>query len=79
MQVIERIEGFRETSFDEVDERHSKRTVPECGERLVFVGTAAKSPKDECRYSWLEDYLERLEGKEVRREYYARLEQAAPW
>jgi len=26
------------------------------------------------RYSWLEDYLGRLAGKEARREYYARLE-----
>lgn len=26
------------------------------------------------RYSWLEDYLGRLDGKEARREYYARLE-----
>ena len=26
------------------------------------------------RYSWLEDYLARLDGKEVRREYYSRLE-----
>ncbi len=78
MQVIERVEGFRETSFDQVDERHSKRTVLECGERLV-IGTAAESPKDERRYSWLEDCLERLEGKEARREYYARLERAAPW
>lgn len=25
------------------------------------------------RYSWLEDYLARLDGKEARREYYARL------
>ena len=30
------------------------------------------------RYSWLEDYLERLEGKEARHEYYTPLEQAAP-
>ncbi len=25
------------------------------------------------RYSWLEDYLSRLDGKEARREYYSRL------
>lgn len=30
------------------------------------------------RYSWLEDYLARLNGKEARRLYYAGLEQAAP-
>ena len=28
------------------------------------------------RYSWLEDYLGRLEGKKAHHEYYARLEQA---
>jgi hypothetical protein len=27
------------------------------------------------RYSWLEDYLERLDGKEARWKYYAGLEQ----
>jgi hypothetical protein len=25
------------------------------------------------RYSWMEDYLEQLEGKEAREEYYAKL------
>ena len=30
------------------------------------------------RYSWLEDYLVRLDGKEARRVYYSGLEQAAP-
>ncbi len=30
------------------------------------------------RYSWLEDYLVWLDGKEARRVYYAGLEQAAP-
>ncbi len=28
---------------------------------------------EERRYLWLEDHLERLEGKEARGEYYARL------
>jgi hypothetical protein len=28
---------------------------------------------EERRYSWLEDHLARLEGKEARSEYYARL------
>jgi hypothetical protein len=28
---------------------------------------------EERRYSWLEDHLARLEGKEARGEYYARL------
>ncbi len=35
----------------------------------------ARSPKEEHRYSWLEDYLGWLEGKEARHEYYARLEE----
>ncbi len=29
--------------------------------------------RGDLRYSWLEDYLVRLEGKEARREYYSRL------
>ncbi len=29
--------------------------------------------REDHRYSWLEDYLERLKGKEARREYYAHL------
>jgi hypothetical protein len=29
-------------------------------------------------YSWLEDCIERLKGKEARREYYARLGKAGP-
>ena len=29
---------------------------------------------EERRYSWLEDHLARLEGKEARGEYYARLD-----
>jgi hypothetical protein len=30
--------------------------------------------REDLRYSWLEDYLSRLDGKEARREYYSRLE-----
>jgi hypothetical protein len=30
-------------------------------------------------YSWLEDYLATLEGKEAREEYYARLEYDLEW
>jgi hypothetical protein len=33
-----------------------------------------RNPEEERRYSWLEDCLEWLEGKEARQEYYARLE-----
>ena len=32
------------------------------------------SPIEESRYSWLTGYLERLDGKEARLEYYAGLE-----
>jgi hypothetical protein len=30
--------------------------------------------RGDLRYSWLEDYLSRLDGKEARRDYYSRLE-----
>ena len=30
--------------------------------------------REDLRYSWLEDYLSRLDGKEARQEYYSRLE-----
>lgn len=33
-----------------------------------------RTPREDYRYSWLEDHLSRLEGKELRSEYYARLE-----
>jgi hypothetical protein len=61
-----------------------------CGERFTLAGYVAvrepeevvahggywetRSPGEERRYSWLEDCRERLEGKEAREEYYARLE-----
>jgi hypothetical protein len=32
---------------------------------------------EERHYYWLESYMERLEGKEARQEYYARLEELA--
>ena len=38
--------------------------------------SGASAPPADSRYSWMEDFLlERLEGKEAREEYYARLEQ----
>jgi hypothetical protein len=37
------------------------------------------SPGKDSRYSWLGDYLARLDGKEARRKYYAWLEQATPY
>ena len=36
---------------------------------------AATRSEENRRYSWLEDYLERLDGKEARWKYYAGLEQ----
>ena len=62
----------------------------DCGERFTLFARIAISeppaasehketrrPEEEHCYSWLEGYLESLEGKEARQEYYARLEQAA--
>ncbi|HET7479745.1 MAG TPA: hypothetical protein VFJ72_09560 [Rubrobacteraceae bacterium] len=34
---------------------------------------AQEVPREDHRYTWLEDHLMRLEGKEARGEYYARL------
>ncbi len=33
-----------------------------------------RGPEEDRGYSWLEDYLARLDGKEAGQEYYARLE-----
>jgi len=33
-----------------------------------------RGPEEDRGYSWLEDYLARLDGKEARQEYYLRLE-----
>jgi hypothetical protein len=35
--------------------------------------------EEDRKYSWLEDYLATLEGKEAREEYYARLEYDLEW
>ncbi len=48
-------------------------------EGQVRNGAAARrreprGPEEGRHYSWLEDHLARLDGKEVRGEYYARLE-----
>jgi hypothetical protein len=40
---------------------------------LVASGAPAR-PSADSRYTWVEDYLVRLEGKEAREEYYAVLE-----
>ena len=41
-------------------------------EQLMRLMASGASP--DSRYSWVEDYLVRLEGKEAREEYYAVLE-----
>jgi hypothetical protein len=55
----------------------------ECGERLTLTDSItgyergadhATTVQEARSYSWLEYCLERLEGKEAREEYYARLE-----
>ena len=64
----------------------------DCGEKFTLAGRVtvrgpdaasryreARDFEEEPRYSGLEGYLELLEGKEARQEYYARLEQAASW
>ena len=50
-------------------------------EGQVRIGTASaaargrqpRGPVEERHYSWLQDHLARLDGKEARSEYYARL------
>ena len=39
----------------------------------------AGEPEEDRHYTWLEDYLATLEGKEAREEYYARLEYDLEW
>ena len=39
----------------------------------------AGGPEEDRRYSWLEDYLATLEGKEASEEYYAWLEYDLEW
>ena len=41
--------------------------------QLLASGAPAR-PSPDSRYTWVEDYLVRLEGKEAREEYYAALE-----
>ena len=41
--------------------------------------TRAGDLEEDRHYSWLEDYLATLEGKEAREEYYARLEYDLEW
>jgi hypothetical protein len=68
-QVTGRVEGHRGTQ----DVLHGK-----ADEWSSESDVLARGPGEQRGYSWLEDYVERLEGKEARREYYTRLEWAAP-
>lgn len=95
MKVIERGGGHHEAHEEAPFGRLRRRKRPEmivveceCGRKLtvgVTPGEGERGADDvpavrEGRYSWLDDCLEWLEGKEARHEYYARLgEQAAPW
>jgi hypothetical protein len=68
LQVTDRVEGYCGTQDalpGKVGQRSSNRDVLERG------------TEEEHSYTWLKDYIERLEGKETRREYYTRLERAA--
>ncbi len=54
-----------------------------CGEKFVRTAGCHRSARREVRrlkgrYPWLEGCIERLEGKEARHEYYARLERVDP-
>ena len=52
----------------------SSAAVEAAGRRACAGGS-----EEDCHYSWLEDYLATLEGKEAREEYYARLEYDLEW
>lgn len=57
---------------DVIEVRGSQSAVLECrcGERFMVEA------EEESQYTWLEDHLEVLEGKEARQAYYERVEQA---
>ena len=92
MKVIESVEDHyeaQEAPFGKLHRRRPEMNVAECecGGRLALSsfppggrGTDKAPAIQENRYSWLDDCLEWLEGKEARHEYYARLEeeQATP-
>ena len=84
--------GERLVLLGSVTVRNAGRVLLECdcGERFTLAGRLAVSEpevvaqgywevpsrEEERHYSWLDDCLKWLEGKEAREEYYARLEQA---
>ncbi len=51
----------------------STSTVNEALEK--HRGRLRKEPEEDIHYTWLKDYLQRLDGKEARLEYYAMLEE----
>jgi hypothetical protein len=44
------------------------------GETLEHRARLRNEPEEDIHYTWLKDYLQTLEGKEARLEYYAWLE-----
>jgi hypothetical protein len=85
--------GERLVLLGSVTVRKAGRVVVECdcGEEFTLAGHLSVSEPDvvangywevrgheeKRRYSWVDDCLKWLEGKEAREEYYMRLEQAA--
>ena len=55
---------------------HADLAMGRAEERLMYLmaSGAPARPSAASRYSWVEDYLVRLDGKEAREEYYAALE-----
>ncbi len=93
MKVTERVEDHHETQEEVPFGKLHRRRRPEmivveceCGRRQTLTGVMpgegergsySMSAVREGHYSWLNDCLEWLEGKEARHEYYARLEEQA--
>jgi hypothetical protein len=50
-------------------------TAVEAARRRACAGGS----EEDRHYTWLEDYLATLEGREAREEYYARLEYGLEW
>ena len=66
----------RDGTVDEAATYAAARLEAEGPVRGVVSSALWLEPRglEERRYSWLEDHLARLEGKEARGEYYARLD-----
>ena len=68
-----------ESRYEKAWDRQASVLWEHAGVRLTHL-VASNAPSlfaTERNYSWLEDYLECLEGKEARAEYHARLEELA--